>query len=195
MTIPEQASTPLLKLEAICEEIFERWDKDQRSGKLLGALGGRLPGYRADVDDVRAALAAAAQSLVGVKCTEDVARAPLPEFIDRQRKKLAEIHGNTQYTKGYGDALSAVERILALPHTGQPQEGLRERALKIIANEERFAATDDKSNIELFALRVARVGTAKQILGELPLDEPILAGAIATTFSAAPASPQRAEGE
>lgn len=49
---------PLRELEKICDEIFERWDKDQRSGKLLTALAGRLPGYRADVDRVRAALTA-----------------------------------------------------------------------------------------------------------------------------------------
>ena len=49
--------TPLEQLEKICDEIFERWDKDMRSGKLLTALAGRLPGYRADVDAVRAALA------------------------------------------------------------------------------------------------------------------------------------------
>lgn len=48
----------LRKLELICDEIFERWDKDQRSGKLLSALAGRLPRYRADVDEVRAALTA-----------------------------------------------------------------------------------------------------------------------------------------
>ena len=51
--------TPLEQLEAICEEIFERWDKDMRSGKLLRALSGKLPGYRADVDAVRARLASA----------------------------------------------------------------------------------------------------------------------------------------
>lgn len=50
-------TTPLQDLEAICDEIFERWDKDQRSGKLLTALAGRIPSYRADVDRVRAALA------------------------------------------------------------------------------------------------------------------------------------------
>lgn len=51
-------TTPLQKLETICDEIFERWDKDMRSGKLLLALAGRLPGYRPDVDAVRAALTA-----------------------------------------------------------------------------------------------------------------------------------------
>ena len=50
------AQTPLQQLETICAEIYERWDKDMRSGKLLQALGGGLPKYRADVDAVRAAL-------------------------------------------------------------------------------------------------------------------------------------------
>jgi hypothetical protein len=48
--------SPLSKLDAVCNEIFERWDKDQRSGKLLQALAGRLPGYRSDVDEIRDAL-------------------------------------------------------------------------------------------------------------------------------------------
>lgn len=48
--------TPLQKLEAICTEMYERWDKDQRAGKLLQALCGTLPNYRKDVDEVRAAL-------------------------------------------------------------------------------------------------------------------------------------------
>lgn len=48
---------PLIeKLDTICDEIFERWDKDQRSGKLLSALSGRLTSYRPDVDDIRGAL-------------------------------------------------------------------------------------------------------------------------------------------
>ena len=48
--------TPLELLEAICAEIYDRWDKDMRSGKLLAALSGDLPNYRADVTAVRAAL-------------------------------------------------------------------------------------------------------------------------------------------
>lgn len=49
--------TLIERLDAICEEIFDHWDKDQRSGKLLTALAGRLPGYRNDVDVIRQALA------------------------------------------------------------------------------------------------------------------------------------------
>lgn len=45
------------KLTAIADEIFEKWDKDQRSGKLLLALTGALPRYRADVSEIRCALA------------------------------------------------------------------------------------------------------------------------------------------
>lgn len=48
--------TPLEQLETICAEIYGRWDKDMRSGKLLQALAGTLPKYRADVDAVRSAL-------------------------------------------------------------------------------------------------------------------------------------------
>lgn len=53
-TAPQDAL--INKLDAICDEIFERWDKDQRSGKLLAALAGRFPNYRKDVDEIRAAL-------------------------------------------------------------------------------------------------------------------------------------------
>lgn len=57
---PERKMQPsaLNKLEAICEEIFDRWDKDMRSGKLLTAMAGRLKNYRVDVDEVRKALGA-----------------------------------------------------------------------------------------------------------------------------------------
>lgn len=41
---------------------------------------------------------------------------------------------------------------------------IEERALQIIADEERFAASDP-GDIYLHALRVTRIGTAKQILG------------------------------
>lgn len=57
--------TLLEKLDRICDEIFERWDKDQRSGKLLTALAGRLPGYRPDVDEVRAALSTSERAAGG----------------------------------------------------------------------------------------------------------------------------------
>lgn len=53
--------TPLEMLESICAEIFERWDKDMRSGKLLLALSGELENYRPDVTAVRAALAVSSE--------------------------------------------------------------------------------------------------------------------------------------
>lgn len=51
-----EEKTALSKLEQICAEIYDAWDKDQRPGKLLLALAGLLPNYRQDVDDVRSAL-------------------------------------------------------------------------------------------------------------------------------------------
>lgn len=51
--------TLIEKLDAICNEIYERWDTDMRSGKLLSALAGHLPStYRAECADIRRALAA-----------------------------------------------------------------------------------------------------------------------------------------
>jgi hypothetical protein len=52
----DRDENPLGKLELIANEIFERWDADQRSGKLLSALSGHLTHYRADVTEVRRAL-------------------------------------------------------------------------------------------------------------------------------------------
>lgn len=60
----ECPQSPLQELESICAEIYARWDKDMRSGKLLAALAGMSPGYRADVDRVRAALARVADPSV-----------------------------------------------------------------------------------------------------------------------------------
>lgn len=49
--------SPLAALELVCGEIFDRWDKDQRSGKLLTALSGHMaPGYDPRVDLIREAL-------------------------------------------------------------------------------------------------------------------------------------------
>lgn len=50
------ADTLLQKFEAICDEIFDHWDKGMKSGKLLTALAGRLSFYRADVTEVREGL-------------------------------------------------------------------------------------------------------------------------------------------
>lgn len=60
--VPDTVETsPLDDLSLICEEIFERWDKDMRSGKLLTALAGRAPEYDSRVDRIRAILAEAAK--------------------------------------------------------------------------------------------------------------------------------------
>lgn len=59
--------SPLQDLETICGEIYARWDKDMRSGKLLGALAGTCPGYRDDVEKVRRALAAQPDLLEAAK--------------------------------------------------------------------------------------------------------------------------------
>lgn len=52
-------TTPLQDLEAIAAQIFERWDADQRSGKLLTALEGRIVGYDPRVTRIRTCLEAA----------------------------------------------------------------------------------------------------------------------------------------
>jgi hypothetical protein len=48
---------PLDDLESVCADLFSRWDRDMRAGKLLTALEGRLPGYDPRVDRIRRALA------------------------------------------------------------------------------------------------------------------------------------------
>ena len=54
--------TPLEDLRSVSAEIFERWDKDMRSGKLLTALEGRVLGYDRRVNRIRHALAIFADS-------------------------------------------------------------------------------------------------------------------------------------
>jgi hypothetical protein len=49
--------SPLEDLESVCAELFEKWDKGMKSGKLLTALEGRLHNYDPRVTRIRAALA------------------------------------------------------------------------------------------------------------------------------------------
>lgn len=68
-SIPDAAKwNPLGQLDAIAEEAFERWDKDMRSGKLLLALSGALPDYRADITSVRLACVVAPALLSTIRC-------------------------------------------------------------------------------------------------------------------------------
>lgn len=64
---PNAAPNNIALLTTICDEIFQRWDKDMRSGKLLLALSGHLPSYRADVTAVRRALAVHEDMLAALK--------------------------------------------------------------------------------------------------------------------------------
>jgi len=43
-------------LNSVCAEIYDRWDKDQRSGKLLSALAGELRKYDPRTTRIRAAI-------------------------------------------------------------------------------------------------------------------------------------------
>jgi hypothetical protein len=44
----------LLSIRKIAAEAFDYWDSDQdmKVGKILRALAGELPGYRADIDKI-----------------------------------------------------------------------------------------------------------------------------------------------
>ena len=55
------------------------------------------------------------------------------------------------------------------PATAGGGEALKERARQIIADEERLSAADDKNDTRLYSMRLLRVYTAQQILGEKPL--------------------------
>lgn len=59
--LPLELPAPLVALTAIANEALKAWDEDRdsRVGKILAALAGRMPGYRADVDDLRRRLASA----------------------------------------------------------------------------------------------------------------------------------------
>jgi hypothetical protein len=69
-----ETPAPLADLELVAGEIFERWDKDMRSGKLLAALSGLMaPGYDPRVDRIRQSLAAAPYLLEAlIRCEEMV---------------------------------------------------------------------------------------------------------------------------
>lgn len=49
-------------LNSVCNDIFARWDADQRSGKLLIALAGDLENYDPRVTRIRDALRSRARS-------------------------------------------------------------------------------------------------------------------------------------
>lgn len=55
---PNPPQTLLQKFDAVCTELFDRWDRDMRSGKLLLALLGRVPGYKPETTEIRNAIAA-----------------------------------------------------------------------------------------------------------------------------------------
>lgn len=55
---PKEFAPSLLDdLYSVCSDIFDRWDTDQRSGKLLRALQGDVRDYDPRVTRIRAALA------------------------------------------------------------------------------------------------------------------------------------------
>lgn len=82
-------------------------------------------------------------------------REPLWIAIDEQ--------GRVAYKLVAKAALAAAEQVRA----SEVSECER-RARQIIQDENRMSETDDKQDIVLHALRWARYGTAKQILGEWP---------------------------
>lgn len=130
-------------------------------------------------------------------------RVPLLSFT-RQRDEIARLRAKFDWPvapkaeqdawieEHWRDHLDFADTVLVLLSAApECRAGERERALKIIADEERFAASDPPGNIELYALRIARVGTAKQILGDMDMSEPVTAMAMIPALSA---SPRSAEG-
>jgi hypothetical protein len=53
----------LRKFRSIADECHAEWDadNDHRVGKILKALSGRMPGYRADIDKIHAVISAASK--------------------------------------------------------------------------------------------------------------------------------------
>ena len=101
--------TPLELLENICAEIYERWDKDMRSGKLLSALSGNLPRYRSDVTAVRAALS-------GFKSQgEDIQRAwDILDLVD-VRQDLHSTEGHLAVLRGIQLGRRLAEKEMSEP--------------------------------------------------------------------------------
>ena len=51
-----KAASALEDLRSVCADIYERWDADMRSGKLLAALAGNIPDYDPRVTRILKAL-------------------------------------------------------------------------------------------------------------------------------------------
>ncbi len=84
----------------VAEEARKEWDaapQGMRAGKLLIALGGNLPGYRADIDAIHSALArakgqscmsAAPSTPVSIREREQRENAPYIEQAKRERRNV-----------------------------------------------------------------------------------------------------------
>jgi hypothetical protein len=64
----ETLSSLIEDLNEVCAEIYDRWDKDQRSGKLLGALAGTVTHYNRAVTRIRSALALHDELVAALEC-------------------------------------------------------------------------------------------------------------------------------
>jgi hypothetical protein len=108
--VPKSA---LADLELVAGEIFERWDKDMRSGKLLTALSGLMaPGYDPRVDRIRQALAASTP----VGCWEDISslarqmmagKGAMGAVVDGLPEDVCELHADN--LNALSDALDAID--------------------------------------------------------------------------------------
>lgn len=79
MTAIDPGRTVLADMNAIATDIFDRWDEDMRSGKLLAALAGRIENYDPRVTRIRAVLAAAPDLITALKQAVDCLAVGDPE--------------------------------------------------------------------------------------------------------------------
>lgn len=93
---------------------------------------------------------------------------------------MTEISGNLfagrsdDWRAGYEAGIASFASELTLLRERQ-RDDWQQRALEIISQEEGFAANDPEGNVELHALRLTRVMTAKQILGTVRMSERVIA--------------------
>ena len=78
-------------------------------------------------------------------------------------------HRQQRYKNRHPQWVQKARAALAERQPEAAPEGWRQRAEQIIDQEKRFAEQDDKNDINIFALRLARIHTAEQILGKKPI--------------------------
>lgn len=127
--IEQRTDTLLQRLDAIANQIHQRWDTDQRSGKLLVALRGKVENYNPDITAIRHALAVHDELVRALEVARDELSNRIDQRLDRaDLDDLSQIRAIVDlYFEDWGS--TKADRWKAL--TGEPLGG-GEAAMRII---------------------------------------------------------------